>query len=159
MIPATIGTSMPDPPAVVAEPQEVRVVEEKLRHHRVRSGVDLGLEVLEVTRAVQALRVPLGEAGDGGEEVVATSDVLDHFARVLETALALFPRSTRRRIAAKGEHVVHVDVPELVEDLADLVGGVADAGQVGHDVELRLLTDAGAQVERLLARAHRRRRR
>jgi hypothetical protein len=36
------------------------------------------------------------------------------------------------RVAAEGQDVLHAFLPQLVEDAPDFVGGMADAGEVGH---------------------------
>ena len=58
-----------------------------------------------------------------------------------------------RRVAAQGEDVADAAVPQVVEDAADLVGGVADAGQVGHRADADLVLDLLDQLDGLLPRA------
>jgi hypothetical protein len=108
--------------------------------------------VLQVALLVEALGVAFGIAGDADAEVVAGAGELDELVGVAEAALGLDERGlSGGRIAAQGEHVADAGVPEVVEDAADLVGGVADAGQVGHRADLELVLDAGDEIDGLLA--------
>src|SRR5688572_28351183 len=105
-------------PRVLDEAVEVRVVEEQLRDDEAAAVVDLALEVLQVARAVQALRVTFGIAGyTDAEAVVARLDELDELVGIREAALGRDEiRLPCLRVAAQREDVADALVPQLVED-------------------------------------------
>ena len=79
---------------------------------------------------------------------------------VLQAALGLRPAVLAlRRVAAQREDVLDAGVAHLVERAAQLVDRGADAGEVRHRLQAVLALDARDDVDRLVARASRRRRR
>jgi hypothetical protein len=80
----------------------------------------------------------MGESAFGGDE------------------LALLPR---RRIAAQGQDIAIPAAQSSSRISADLRGGVADAGEVGHGQDAQLALDAFDERDGASARASRRRRR
>ena len=102
-----------------------------------RPASTLRLEVAEVVVAERRLDVALGVAGAADAEVVvALADEAHQLRGVAEAArrrveLAL----PGRRVAAEGEHVLDAHRQELLHQIAQLLAGVPDAGEVGHGLE------------------------
>ena len=84
-----------------------------------------------------------GIAGDADAEVVAAADVGDEGIGVGEAALGgdegALPGG---RVATKGKHVSNPAFPQVVEDRPDLLGGVADAGEMRHRSDLQLILNS-----------------
>ena len=76
----------------------------------------------------------LGLGGHADREVGPVGpDQLDQLAGVLEVAAGV--AAVGRRVAGEGEDVLDPGLGVLVEQLLELVVGVAHAGQVGHGRE------------------------
>src|SRR5437879_5772866 len=58
-----------------------------------------------------------------------------------------------RRIAAEREDVLDAGIAELIEDLAELARGVADAGEMGHRLEPDFALDARHEFDGEVASA------
>ena len=83
-----------------------------------------------------ALRV----AGGGDAEFVVGPDVADQVRGVVETALGggeVFLAS--RGIAAQGDDVLDARVIQALQHAVQFLDGLADAGEVGHDLYARRL--------------------
>jgi enterochelin esterase-like enzyme len=144
----------PHHPGRVAEAVELRVVEEQLRHDEAPAVVDFALQVFEISRHVEALRVAFGIARDADAELVASADEFDQLVGIREAAFGGDEIGLARlRVAAEGQDVADAGVPQFVHDPAQFLGGVADAGEVGHRADLQLVLDALDQIDGLLAGA------
>ena len=143
--------------AALAEVVEVVVVEEQLGDDVVGSGVDLGLEVVELGEAVGRAGMALGESRRRRCRKPRASGwtplslkLLMKRTRSAACWKASWPRSqparSWRHVAAQRQDVAHPRGGVATQDLPDLVLLVADAGQVRHGGELRLLLDPHHQV-------------
>src|SRR5437870_4009361 len=63
----------PHLPGLIAETIKILVVEEKLRDDEITTGIELALQILQIARAIQALRMSLRVSGHADTEVMAAS--------------------------------------------------------------------------------------
>ena len=142
--------------AALAEVVEIVVVEEQLRADVVRSRVHLGLEVVHFQEAVGRSRVTLGEAGDTyaeaarvgvGATMVEAADVGDQIGGVAKgVTRVVIGALIAGRVTGQGQDVADAGRGVTLEDLRDLVGRVAHAGQVRDGVQRRGGLDPHHQV-------------
>src|SRR5882762_4724687 len=62
--------SDPHRPGLVTEAVEILVIKEELCDHKITAGVNLALQVLQVARAVEALRMPFRIARHADAKIV-----------------------------------------------------------------------------------------
>jgi len=121
--------------AAIAEGEEVGVVVEELGDDGIGTGVDFALEIFEIGLGAGGLLMGFGVASNGDAHFWKfVADEFDQLIGVGETAGGGFKLfSALRRIAAKGHYVVDAQLPGLGQIVAELVGGAADACEVGGD--------------------------
>src|SRR5436190_305522 len=74
-------------PGVIAESIEFVVVEEKLRDDEARAVIDLTLEMLQIARAIEALRMAFGISRNADAEIVPLAHEFDQLIRISKAAL------------------------------------------------------------------------
>ena len=124
----------------VGEGEVVVVVEEELGDEEVGAVVHLEPGVLEVALEAHGLGVALGVTGGGDAEVVVGMDVANEVGGVAEAPLSSHEvLLAAGRVAAKGDDVLDARFFEALQDAVELIDGLADAGEVGHDLHARRL--------------------
>ena len=125
------------------------VVEEELGGDEVGAGVHLFLEVAEVVFGRGGFGVGFGVAADAEAEFgIVGADEGDEFAGVAKAVgMGLESGGAFGRVAAEGHEVAEAGVAELGEDAVQLGAGVADAGEVGHDLEAEAVAQDEAVFE------------
>ena len=101
---------------------------------------------------VGRLGVDLGEARGADGHLVVAGDEAGQLGRVVQAAGVRAPLGLARgRVAAQGEHVVDPGGADLVEGPAQLLGGRADAAQVGHGLDAELFLMSRTMLHRAVA--------
>src|SRR5438552_4178386 len=107
--------------------------------------------MFHIADEVEALGVAFGVAGYAYAEILGGllgADVRDQAVGVAEAALGGDEVGlTGLGIAAESQDIVDAGVPEIVENFAEFVGGVAYAGEMGHGADFELVLDAGDEIE------------
>jgi hypothetical protein len=113
------------------------VVEEELGDDEVQPGVHLGLEVAQVVFPERSLHVPLGVSRPANAQVVVPLADEAHQLRGVpeppgERVELVF---AGRGVAPEREQVLDPHRQELLHQVAQLLAGVAYAGEVGHRLQ------------------------
>ncbi|MNC18162.1 hypothetical protein D3C75_660580 [compost metagenome] len=115
-------------------------VEEVLGDGRIGTGVDLGLEVLQVEQGVLRLRMRFRIRAHFDTEGIAVlgADEGDQFGGVAHVA---GETHARRQIAAQRDQAPAADGAVQLEQLADLLAGATHAGQMRCRIEAVVLVE------------------
>src|SRR5207247_9147936 len=109
------------------------VVEEHLRNGAGSTGIDLGLQHINVGIEVRAFRMLLRVSGDRNLDVAMLP--LDAGNKLRRTAIAVRMRGVGGadaawRIAAQRDDMADADIVIATDDIVDLAARSADAGQM-----------------------------
>ena len=128
---------------LVAKAQEDRVVEEELRNGPCRAGIDLALEIVEVSSGAGGLRMGLRIGRDGELEWRDSQKAGDEVAcpGIAAGRRPVAPGAVRR-IAAQGDDMADAGLPVPARDIVDLVARGRDAGEMRGTGEASLACDA-----------------
>ena len=122
------------------------VVEEHLRNGAGSTGIDLGLQHIDVGIEVRAFGMLLRVSGDRNLDVAMLP--LDAGNKLRRTAIAVRMRGVGGadaawRIAAQRDDMADADIVIAADDIVDLAARSADAGQMRGRQQLGLGQDAG----------------
>lgn len=122
-------------------------IEEELGDRKARSGLGLVGEDARVE-----LRIPVADVGEGGHtdaEVAEGRHEANQVGRAVQPLSMRHPRSARSagRIAAHGEDVPDARIGVRPHDPADVLTGLAHAGEMSHGAQSRLLRDLAGHVD------------
>ena len=108
---------------VIAELEEIGIVEKKLGDDEIRAAINLVLEPGPIhVFALLAGDVALGKTGGADGKAAQFADVADELVGKLEAALGFFEHAVAAgRIAAQGEDVFDAERARLGNDFADLL--------------------------------------
>ncbi len=155
MIPGMIGKSTPSARAPLDQAEVVRGPEEHLGDREVGAGVVLAPHHPRVVLQRRRVAVPLGERRHPDPEVaVERVHQLDQLGGVVEAALGRRPTACRARPAgrrAAPARCARRPRRRRRRIAAQLLGGVADAGQVRHRRHRGLAGDPRGDPDRALA--------
>src|SRR5439155_9009691 len=134
---------------------EIRVcVEEELRRQECGAGADLLPRPPYVIVERRRFEMPFRIRGRADAEVELAAHEADELGRVREPALRLREVVLAfGRIAAQGHQVLDAIGAQPVTDPGDLIGVVADAGEVRRDLDPQAMLQLGDELDRPLARA------
>jgi hypothetical protein len=94
--------------------------------------------------------MPLRIARDSDTKIVSGTDIRDQITRVAEAAFRRFEGTASLGVAAKRKDVPDSGIPELVQDLSDLVSGVPGAGEVRQRAYTDLVLNPSGKIDRQL---------
>jgi hypothetical protein len=103
--------------------------------------------MFQIAGSVQTLRMPLRIACDSDTEIVPGTDVRYQITRVAEAPFRRFESAASLGIAPKRENVPDTGIPELVQDLADLVAGVPGTGEVRQSAYTDLVLNPSGKID------------
>lgn len=138
---------------VIPEFKKIGVVEEKLRQHEVRAGINLRFQVLPIHMfPLFAGDVSLRESRNPDAEAVKLPDEPDQFAGKLKSTRRHFELTTARWIAAQREDISDSQSANLLQQFADLLFGGRHARQMRDRREAVLFLNAVHDPQRLVPR-------
>ena len=141
-----------DVAAAIHEAEEMGVVEIELGDDEIGAGIDLGLQAFEIGVEVGRLGMFLGITGASEAEFFREmfAEVTDEVDGVLEIGEPAFGwvGQVGGSVAAQGEDVFDAVGGEVFEDAVDVVQRLADAGEMGHRLELELFLDLERDLQR-----------
>src|SRR2546429_4193563 len=146
---------IPDPhrPRLIAKAIKILVVQEELCNDKITASVDLALQVLQIAHSIEALRMTLRIACHTDAEVVAIAGEGGQLiGKSKSTRSRRELRLPCRRIAAQRQHIANPRLPKLIENRANFLGRMSDAGEMSHRADLQLILNARNQIHRLLPR-------
>ncbi|KAG1385053.1 hypothetical protein G6F60_014987 [Rhizopus arrhizus] len=120
---------------------EIRIrVVEILGDRRIGTGIDLGLEVLQVGQRIGRLRMGFRVGTDLDAEGVAVlgADEGDQFGGIAHVAGETHAGG---QVAAQRDQAVAADGAVQLEQFTDFLAGAANAGQVGGRFEAMVLVE------------------
>src|SRR5258708_2258020 len=103
--------------------------------------------------ALLARDVTFGKTGDAGGEAVLLADELYELRGKLEAAGRGLEFAAAGRIAAQRENIFTSDRLDLLQQLADLLAGVVDTGEMSERGEVMFALDAIHDHQGLFTRA------
>jgi hypothetical protein len=139
---------------VIAEFKKIRIVEKKLRDHKVRAGLDFFPQMPPIgVLALLAGDVAFGKTGDAGGKIPLLTDEIDQLGRIFKAAGRGLKFAAAGRVAAQGQNVFAVERADFFQQRADFVARVVDASEMGERGQAVLALDTIHNLQSLLARA------